>query len=235
MPPKASGRGNRQKSVLAAPPMTTRASNKASHPGLPDKAAPRRSTREVQAEKAAKTKADGDASAIRTLSLNAAAALEDSMEQEDEERRTTAHRPPSDVSLPPRAVRKSVPSVLQPEHEEDALDRRFRMGIFLGLVFAAVADVDHTPEAAELESSESESGDYKPPSEEEEEGDDAELSNDEDSGMEGNGTRTTSSKNRKKLRRADLRALRNAGKRKASVDSETERPYVYCWSACVHR
>lgn len=122
MPPKIPGRATRQKSVLAAPPLTTRTSNKASHPGLPDKAAPRRSTQEVQAEKAAKEKVDADALATRTISLNAAAALEDRMDQEDEERRTTANRPPSDMSLPPRAARKSAPSIPQPDREEDALD-----------------------------------------------------------------------------------------------------------------
>ncbi|KAF7799464.1 hypothetical protein EIP86_010699 [Pleurotus ostreatoroseus] len=125
------------------------------------------------------------------------------MDQEDNDRRRNAHHPLPDPSLPPRATRKVAVNTSQPEGEEDALDRRLRKEF---------------EELAESSGSDAGGGEYKPESNDEED-DAAELSIDEDSGIE-DGKRTI----KKKARRADLIALRaaKAGKRKDRSNSLTD-------------
>ena len=87
--------------------------NRDSHPGLPDKPKPKRATLEVQAEKAAKQKAQLEKEATRGADIVQTALLEKKTRQEYEERMTNAHHPPENPKQ----------KVLRPRKEAQAVNK----------------------------------------------------------------------------------------------------------------
>lgn len=95
------------------PPISRRPQNTNKHPGLPDVAAPRRSSEQVQREKAekeAKKKIDQQKA---KKAITAAAAVEDRLQQEDLEREHTANHP-----QPPRKEPTVTASKPLPKHKQ---------------------------------------------------------------------------------------------------------------------
>lgn len=78
------------------PRMSLRARDKESqkHPGRPDLPRTKRSTQEVQAEKAEKARLEAERERSRIATIRATAELETRMQEEQREKLTTAHRPP---------------------------------------------------------------------------------------------------------------------------------------------
>ena len=64
------------------------------HPGKPDLPHPRRSTSEVQTEKAQKARMQTEKEEMRVLNIEAAADIETQMEEQMKEKLTNAHHPP---------------------------------------------------------------------------------------------------------------------------------------------
>jgi hypothetical protein len=71
--------------------------NRNSHPGVPDKPKPKRSTLEVQAEKTAKEKARLEKEEKRSEDIAKTALLEEKTRQEYEEKMMNAHHPPENL------------------------------------------------------------------------------------------------------------------------------------------
>jgi hypothetical protein len=85
--------------------------NRNSHPGLPDKPKPKRSTLEVQTEKAAKQKAQLEKEETRGADIVQTALLEKKIRQEYEERMMNAHNPPENLQQKVLRPRKEVQAV----------------------------------------------------------------------------------------------------------------------------
>ncbi len=64
------------------------------HPGQPDVPRPKRSTQEVQAERAEKVRLQAEREQLRIKTIKATAALETRMGTQMKEKLTTAHHPP---------------------------------------------------------------------------------------------------------------------------------------------
>ena len=64
------------------------------HPGKPDQPCPKRSTQEVQAEKAEKVSRQVETEALRAQNIQAAAEVESQMEVQRQEQLASAHHPP---------------------------------------------------------------------------------------------------------------------------------------------
>ena len=80
------------------------------HPGLLDKPAPRRSTKEVQAEHASKATHKATASQKRTAAIQRIAEIEDQQQREDIQQEKTANHPP------PRAASTISTAELKASH-----------------------------------------------------------------------------------------------------------------------
>ena len=90
------------------PPLTTRKSNQAAHPGLPDKPNPRKSSEVVQAEKAAKAAALAAMEATQQLAIQRAAEIEDELMEQQEAMDRDGNHPPKAKNLPSRAARSKA-------------------------------------------------------------------------------------------------------------------------------
>jgi hypothetical protein len=95
--------------------------NRDSHPGVPDKPKPKRSTQEVQAEKAAKQKAQLEKKEKRGADIVKTALLEEKTRQEYEEKMTNAHHPPENLQE----------KVLRPRKEPQAVNKLPGMRCFM--------------------------------------------------------------------------------------------------------
>ena len=78
------------------PHMSLRSRNKDSqkHPGRPDQPRPKRSTQEVQAEKAQKVAVQAEREALRAQNIQDVAEVESLMEDQLQEKLALAHHPP---------------------------------------------------------------------------------------------------------------------------------------------
>lgn len=83
------------KSTIPLPPsLRVRTTESQRHPGAPDKARSRRSTQEVQAEKAAKQKAILDGQKNREKAIAETARVENELEEQYQEKLRNANHPP---------------------------------------------------------------------------------------------------------------------------------------------
>lgn len=82
------------KTPLPRMSLRTRDKDSQKHPGKPDLPRPRRSTVEVQAEKAEKARVEAERERSRLESIRATAELETRMGEQLKEKLTTAHHPP---------------------------------------------------------------------------------------------------------------------------------------------
>ena len=82
------------KTPLPRMSLRTRDTDSQRHPGRPDQPRPRRSTLEVQAEKAEKESLRAEKERLRSETIQATAELETQMEAQFKEKLATAHHPP---------------------------------------------------------------------------------------------------------------------------------------------
>lgn len=95
-------RKSQASTIPSLPPLATRPGNKNTHPGMVDKAAPRRPSSVVQAERREKESAKADSLRRRAAVLEATAAFENTVAEETRERQRHASNPPNPGTLPPR-------------------------------------------------------------------------------------------------------------------------------------
>ncbi|KAF8258466.1 hypothetical protein EI94DRAFT_1707976 [Lactarius quietus] len=88
------------------------------HPGLPDMPCPRRSTQEVQAEKAEKVSLREEKGRLCSNTIRATAKLETRMEAQLKEKLATAHRPPPSSQKKVRHMPKRVPPEVRSEENQ---------------------------------------------------------------------------------------------------------------------
>jgi hypothetical protein len=81
-------------SIPLPPSLRARTTESQKHPGAPDKARPRRSTQEVQAEKAAKEKAILDEQKKREDAIAETARIEKELDEQHQEKLRNANHPP---------------------------------------------------------------------------------------------------------------------------------------------
>jgi hypothetical protein len=74
--------------------LRTRGSETQRHPGRPDQPRPKRSTQEVQAEKAQKVSIQVEREALRVQNIQEAAIVESQLEAQEQEKLASAHHPP---------------------------------------------------------------------------------------------------------------------------------------------
>ena len=103
------------KTPLPRMSLRLRESDTQKHPGLPDMPRPRRSTQEVQAEKAEKVALREEKGRLRSETIRATAELETCMEAQLKQKLTTAHQPPPSSQKKVRRMPKRVPPEVRSE------------------------------------------------------------------------------------------------------------------------